>query len=48
MPPRVTVIIATYNWSSVLPYSIASVLEQTFHRLPAVSVSRLREASPSR
>jgi glycosyltransferase involved in cell wall biosynthesis len=30
MPPRVTVIIATYNWSSVLPYSIASVLEQTF------------------
>lgn len=28
--PRVTVIIPTYNWSSVLPYSIASVLEQTF------------------
>lgn len=28
--PRVTVVIATYNWSSVLPYSIASVLEQTF------------------
>ncbi|HEX8154530.1 MAG TPA: glycosyltransferase family A protein [Thermoanaerobaculia bacterium] len=28
--PRVTVIIATYNWSSVLPYSIGSVLRQTF------------------
>ena len=28
--PRVTVIIATYNWSTVLPYSIASVLAQTF------------------
>jgi glycosyltransferase involved in cell wall biosynthesis len=30
MPPRVTVIIPTYNWSSVLPYSIGSVLDQTF------------------
>lgn len=30
MPPRVSVIIATYNWSSVLPYSIGSVLRQTF------------------
>jgi hypothetical protein len=29
MPPRVTVIIATFNWSSVLRYSIASVLRQT-------------------
>jgi glycosyltransferase involved in cell wall biosynthesis len=28
--PRVTVIIPTYNWSSVLPYSIGSVLAQTF------------------
>jgi hypothetical protein len=28
--PRVTVIIATYNWSEVLPYSIGSVLRQTF------------------
>ncbi len=28
--PRVTVIIATYNWSTVLPYSIASALEQSF------------------
>lgn len=28
--PRVTVIIATYNWSAVLPYSVASVVEQTF------------------
>jgi glycosyltransferase involved in cell wall biosynthesis len=27
--PRVTVIIATWNWSSVLPYSIGSVLAQT-------------------
>jgi glycosyltransferase involved in cell wall biosynthesis len=30
MPPRVTVIIPTYNWSTVLPYSIGTVLEQTF------------------
>lgn len=30
MSPRVTVIIPTYNWSTVLPYSIASVLGQTF------------------
>lgn len=30
VPPRVTAIIATYNWSSVLRYSIASVLRQTF------------------
>ena len=28
--PRVTVIIATYNWSTVLPFSIGSVLRQTF------------------
>jgi glycosyltransferase involved in cell wall biosynthesis len=28
--PRVTVIMATYNWSTVLPYSIGSVLDQTF------------------
>lgn len=28
--PRVTVIIPTYNWSSVLPYSIGSVLNQTY------------------
>ena len=30
MTPRVTVIMATYNWSTVLPYSIGSVLAQTF------------------
>ena len=30
MRPRVTVIIPTYNWSSVLPYSIGSVRRQTF------------------
>ncbi|MGA8809830.1 MAG: glycosyltransferase family A protein [Thermoanaerobaculia bacterium] len=29
MSPRVSVIIATYNWSNVLPYSIGSVLRQT-------------------
>jgi glycosyltransferase involved in cell wall biosynthesis len=28
--PAVTVIIATYNWSTVLPYSIGSVLDQIF------------------
>lgn len=28
--PRVTAIMATYNWSSVLPFSIASALEQSF------------------
>ena len=28
--PRVTVVIATYNWATVLPYSIGSVLDQTF------------------
>lgn len=28
--PRVTVVLATYNWSTVLPFSIASALEQTF------------------
>ena len=30
MRPRATVVMATYNWSSVLPFSIASALEQTF------------------
>ena len=28
--PRVTVIMATYNWSTVLPFSIGSALAQTF------------------
>jgi glycosyltransferase involved in cell wall biosynthesis len=28
--PRVTVVMATYNWAPVLPHSIASVLDQTF------------------
>ena len=28
--PRVTVVMATYNWATVLPYSIASILDQTF------------------
>jgi len=31
--PRVTVIIATYNWSTVLPYAIDSVLGQTMRDL---------------
>ena len=31
MTPRVTVIMATYNWSTVLPYSIGSVLAQSFN-----------------
>jgi len=30
VPPRVSVILSTYNWSAVLPYSIGSVLRQTF------------------
>lgn len=30
MRPRVTAIIATYNWSSVLRYSVRSALRQTF------------------
>ncbi len=28
--PKVTVVMATYNWSSVLPYSIGSILRQTW------------------
>lgn len=31
--PRVTAIIATYDWSTVLPYSIGSVLRQTYQDL---------------
>lgn len=27
--PKITVVMATYNWSSVLPYSISSILRQT-------------------
>jgi glycosyltransferase involved in cell wall biosynthesis len=36
--PRVTVIIPTYNWSSVLPYSIGSVMRQTFRDLELLVV----------
>ena len=28
--PRVTIVMATYNWSTVLPYSIGSALLQEF------------------
>jgi GT2 family glycosyltransferase len=30
MAPLVTVIVSTYNWSTVLPFCIARVLDQTF------------------
>jgi glycosyltransferase involved in cell wall biosynthesis len=38
LSPRVTVIMATYNWSTVLPYAIDSVLGQTMRdfELPVV------------
>jgi glycosyltransferase involved in cell wall biosynthesis len=36
--PRVTVIIATYNWSTVLRYAIASVLGQTMRDLELLVV----------
>jgi glycosyltransferase involved in cell wall biosynthesis len=36
--PSFTVIIPTYNWSTVLPYSIASVLNQTFTDLELLVV----------
>jgi glycosyltransferase involved in cell wall biosynthesis len=36
--PRVSVIIATYNWSSVLPYSIGSVLRQTMENFEVLVV----------
>ncbi len=36
--PRVSVVIATYNWSSVLPYAIGSVLRQTYDDFEVVVV----------
>jgi glycosyltransferase involved in cell wall biosynthesis len=36
--PRVTVIIATYNWSTVLPYAIKSVLAQTMRDFELIVV----------
>jgi hypothetical protein len=36
--PRVTVIIATYNWSTVLPYAINSVLAQTMRDFELIVV----------
>jgi glycosyltransferase involved in cell wall biosynthesis len=36
--PRVSVIIATFNWSSVLPYSIGSVLRQTMQDFEIVVI----------
>lgn len=38
LTPRVTVIIPTYNWSSVLPYAIGSVLAQSFADLELLVV----------
>ena len=37
-PPLVTVIIATYNWSSVLPFAVGSALGQTFRNLEVLVV----------
>jgi hypothetical protein len=37
-PPLVTVVIATYNWSSVLRHAIASALDQTFQAFEIVVV----------
>lgn len=36
--PTVSVIIATYNWSSVLPYSVGSVLDQDFENFEILVV----------
>lgn len=37
-PPLVSVVIATYNWSSVLRFAVASALDQTYPRLEVVVV----------
>src|SRR6266540_368634 len=38
VPPRVTVLIPTYNWSSVLRYALRSALSQTFTDFEVVVV----------
>ncbi len=37
-PPMVTVIVPTYNWSSVLPFSVGSALGQTYRNLEVLVV----------
>jgi hypothetical protein len=37
-PPQVSVIIPTYNWSSVLRYAVASALDQTFADIEVIVV----------
>jgi len=37
-PPLLTIIIPTYNWSTVLPYSIGSALRQTFSNFEVLVV----------
>ena len=44
--PSVTVIIPTYNWSSVLPFSIGSALNQSFSdfELLVIGDGRIRDS----